>query len=143
MTYEKSCGAVVFTRVEGKIKYVLVQQLEGFYGFPKGHMEKGESQQETALREIYEELHLRPTMIEGFTATDEHAIPGKQDVIKQMVYFLAEYRGQEIQYQKEELLSAPLVSYEEAMEMFQYESSKRILKEANDFLLLQELQTDL
>lgn len=135
MTYEKSCGAVVFTRIAGQIKYVLVQQLEGFYGFPKGHMEEGESEKETALREIFEEVHLTPTIVEGFVTTDAHAIPGKKDVIKQLVYFLAEYSGQEIVFQKEELLSAPLVSYEEAMEMFQYESSKRILKEANDFLL--------
>lgn len=38
-SYEKSCGAVAFTRINGEIKYVLVQQLEGFYGFPKGHDE--------------------------------------------------------------------------------------------------------
>ena len=134
MIYEKSCGAVVYTRIDGEIKYVLVQQLAGFHGFPKGHMEEGESEQETALREIYEELQLRPALIEGFVTIDEHAIPDKKDVIKQMVYFLAEYENQEIVFQKEELLSAPLVSYEEAMELFEYESSRRILTEAHTFL---------
>lgn len=134
MKYEKSCGAVVFTRIDGEIKYVLVQQLEGFYGFPKGHMEEGETEKETALREIFEEVGLKPTIIEGFLTTDEHAIPNIKDVMKQLVYFLAEFKDQEIVIQKEELLSAPLVSYEEAMKLFQYESSKRILKEAHDFL---------
>jgi NADH pyrophosphatase NudC (nudix superfamily) len=50
------------------------------------------------------------------------------------VYFLAEYADQEIVFQQEELLSAPLVSYAEAMDLFEYESSKRILNEAYRFI---------
>ena len=40
---EKSCGAVVFTRAEEGIRYVLVQSFEGKFGFPKGHMEGSEN----------------------------------------------------------------------------------------------------
>lgn len=134
MRYEKSCGAVVFTHAGGQIKFALVQQLAGFYSFPKGHVEKGETEQETALREIYEELQLKPTLLEGFRMVDEHIIPNKPNVTKQIVYFLGEYADQEIVFQHEELLSAPLVTYEEAMALFQYESSKRILTEAYDFI---------
>ena len=134
MQYEKSCGAVVFTRVDGEIRYVLAQNLEGYYGFPKGHMEPGETEVETALREIREEVGLSPRLIDGFRTCDEHPIPKKPGVIKQVVYFLAEYEDQEIVFQKEELLSAPLASYEEAMELFVFEGSKRILTEAHAFL---------
>lgn len=134
MQYEKSCGAVVFTRIDGKIRYVLAQNLEGYYGFPKGHMEAGETETETALREIREEVGLSPRLIDGFRTCDEHPIPKKPGVIKQVVYFLAEYEDQEIAFQKEELLSAPLVSYEEAMALFVFEGSKRILTEAHAFL---------
>ena len=136
MKIEKSCGAVVYTRQDGQIKFALVQQMHGFYGFPKGHVETGESEQETALREIYEEIGIKPTMVSGFRTEDEHPIPNKPGVIKQIVYFLAEYADQQIVFQQQELLSAPLVSYEEAMELFEFESSKRILKEAHDFLLI-------
>lgn len=134
MQVEKSCGAVVFTRVNGEIRYVLAQNLEGYYGFPKGHMESGETETETALREIREEVGLHPRLIEGFRTEDEHPLPRKPGVMKQVVYFLAEYADQEISYRKEELLSAPLVSYEEAMALFVFESSKRILTEAYEFL---------
>ena len=58
---EKSCGAVVFTRLNGEIKYVIIQSLAGYYGFPKGHMEAGESEKQTALREVYEETGLTLT----------------------------------------------------------------------------------
>lgn len=48
MRLERSCGAVVFTRIGGEPRYVLVRSLEGVYGFPKGHMEPGETPEETA-----------------------------------------------------------------------------------------------
>ena len=134
MQIEKSCGAVVFTRVNGEIRYVLAQNLEGYYGFPKGHMEAGETETETALREIAEEVGLHPRLLDGFRTCSEHPLPKKPDVIKQVVYFLAEYEDQEITYQQEELLSAPLVSYEEAMALFTFESSRRILTEAHAYL---------
>lgn len=134
MRYEKSCGAVVFTRINGEIRYVLAQNLEGYYGFPKGHMEAGETETETALREIREEVGLRPRLIEGFRTETEHPLPKKPGVMKQIVYFLAEYEDQEIIFQKEELLSAPLVSYEQAMELFVFESNRRILTEAHAYL---------
>jgi 8-oxo-dGTP pyrophosphatase MutT (NUDIX family) len=97
-------------------------------------MEPGETEVETALREIREEVGLSPRLIDGFRTCDEHPIPKKPGVIKQVVYFLAEYEDQEIAFQKEELISAPLVSYEEAMALFVFEGSKRILTEAHAFL---------
>lgn len=131
---EKSCGAVVFTRVGGQIKYVLVQQQRGFYGFPKGHMEPGETERETALREIYEEVGLRVTLLDGFVTTDSHMLTHIPGVRKDMVYFLGEYADQEIVFQQEELLCAKLVTFDEAMELFQFDSAKRILGEAREFL---------
>lgn len=135
MKYEKSCGAVVFARIDGKIKYLLVANLEGVWGFPKGHMENGETEIETALREVYEETNLKIKLIGDFKTMDEHLIPSKKDTIKQIVYFLGEFDDYEkIVFQKEELSGVKLVDYEEAIGMFQYESSKRILMKANEFL---------
>ena len=134
MDYETSCGAVVFTRVKDKIFYVIIKSTEGYYGFPKGHMESNETEEETALREIYEEIGIKVNILQGFRTTDEHKLPKKKDVIKKVIYFVAEYKNQEITYQKEELQSANLMTFEEAMNVFQFESLKRILKEANDFI---------
>ena len=57
------------------------------------------------------------------------------NTIKQIVYFLGEYFDQTFSYQKGELTDALLLDYETAITMFQYESSKRILTEANNFLI--------
>lgn len=135
MIYEKSCGAVVFTRMNNEIQYLLIRNLTGMYGFPKGHVEQGETEEQTALREVFEEVGLAVKLVSGFRSEDEHPIPQKEDTMKQIVYFLGEYSNQEFTYQIEELTDALLTDYETAMTLFQFDSSKRILTEANNFLL--------
>lgn len=134
MQYEISCGAVVFTRKEDTIYYVIVKSLEGYFGFPKGHVEGSETERQTALREIYEEVGIRPQLIEGFRMTEEHALPKKSGVIKRVIYFLASYENQELRCQKEELENVSLMTYEEAMQVLQFDNIKEILKQANVFL---------
>ena len=51
---EKSCGCVI---IEND-KVLLIKQIQGNWGFPKGHMEVGETEVETAIREVKEETNL-------------------------------------------------------------------------------------
>lgn len=136
MKTEKSCGAVVFTREGGKLRYVIICSDEGYYGFPKGHVEGAETEHETALREIKEETGLDVVFIDGFRTVDSHPLAreGRPDVIKETVYFLAEYSGQTPHAQESEISRIVLLGYEEAMSIFQFESSRRILSEANAYL---------
>lgn len=136
MPVEKSCGAVVFTYIDGELKFVIIRSPEGFYGFPKGHVEDGETEEQTALREIFEETGLRVCLIDGFRTEDSHPLirEGRPDVIKTIIYFLAEFDGQALRAQESEVSEISLMSYEKAMSSFQFESSKRILSEAFDFL---------
>lgn len=135
MKTEKSCGAVVFTRENGRIEYLIIQNLKGIYGFPKGHTEAGETEEETAIREIAEETGVQAAIIDGFRYEDVHPIPEKPGVMKHIVYFAGEYSGQDPVFQKEELTSARLMSYDEAMASFQYENSRDILKKAHAFII--------
>ena len=136
MKMEKSCGAVVFTREGGTVKYVIIRSTEGFYGYPKGHMEPGETEEQTALREIKEETGLDVTLLPGFRTEDAHALvrEGRPDVTKQIVYFLAEYTGQVLRAQAGEVSAIALMTYDEAMDAFQFESSRRILREADAYI---------
>lgn len=135
MRQEESCGAVVFTCVGGERRYVLVRSREGIYGFPKGHREPGETPEETALREIREEVGLHVTLLPGFSAQDEYPLPKKPGTVKRVRFFLAEYGDQQIVPQKEELDSAGLYSYEQAMQLIQHKSWRRIFTEAYEFLI--------
>ena len=58
MRYEKSCGALVFRRASQGLEVLLLKHRAGHWDFPKGHVEAGESEQETALREVLEESGL-------------------------------------------------------------------------------------
>ncbi len=133
MKHEKSCGVIVFTRKNGEIKYVVIESINGFYGFPKGHVENSETEKQTALREVFEEVCLKPNLIDGFRETVEYYIPSI-DVQKQVVYFLGEFKNQEIVFQKEELSSAQLLSFDEANNKFTHENNKELLLKAHLFL---------
>ena len=133
MRVEKSCGAVVFTRDNNEIKYIITEQLNGVVGFPKGHVEENETEEETALREVFEETGLDVSLIKGFRTEDSHPIPGT-DIQKHIVYFLAEYDGQTPVPQETEIGKICVVSFDDAMRLFNYESSKRILSEADNYL---------
>ena len=37
MRREESCGAILFTKEEGKRLYILIMEANGSYGLPKGH----------------------------------------------------------------------------------------------------------
>ena len=130
MNIEVSCGAVVFTRTPDGIRYVIIRSLEGFYGFPKGHMEQGETERETALREIREEVGLTVRLLGGFREVYEHSLPKKPGVTKRVVYFLAEYEDQQLAPQAEELSQAELMSFDEAMAAFQFENLRELLVKA-------------
>ncbi len=55
MKYEKSCGTIIFNQDN---LVLLIADLDGNWGFPKGHVKEGESEEETALRETKEETNL-------------------------------------------------------------------------------------
>ena len=135
MKIEKSCGAVVFTREHGALKYVIIQSKEGYYGFPKGHVEGNETETETALREIREETGLNVQVLDGFRYEDSHPFE-KQGAtrMKHIVYFLAEYAGQALKAQESECNSVSLMDYDTAMAAFQFENSRQILRAAHDAL---------
>ena len=137
MNYEYSCGAVVFTRMGGVPHFVLIRakgQPEGCHGFPKGHMEPGETEAQTALREIYEEVGLRVRLLEGFRAVTEYPLPDKPDTRKRVVFFLAEYENQEITVQESELVSHALAPFPEALALTEFADSRQILTDAHNFL---------
>ena len=129
MAAERSCGAVVFTRVDGECRFVIIESRKGKFGFPKGHMEGSETELETARREIMEEVSLDPVF-----RTESHYILPEKKVPKTVVYFLAEYADQVPEALESEVNSVRLLDYDEAMDVLQFEANRRILTEAWDFI---------
>lgn len=131
---ERSCGAVVFTRKEDKPLFVIVREMAGAYSFPKGHMEGNETEEETARREIFEEIGLRPRFLPGFREQDEYDLAERPGFRKRVTYFLAEFDGGTLTPRPGEIREILLLPYEQALTYFEHESSRRILSAAYVFL---------
>ncbi|MBQ7334822.1 MAG: GrpB family protein [Clostridia bacterium] len=92
--YEKSCGAIVYrTRDDGVIEYlVLYQHRSGTWSLPKGHIAAGETEEETALREVWEETGLKVSLQNGFRREMSYTVSAK--ALKHVVFFLARAQGE-------------------------------------------------
>lgn len=134
MKIEKSCGAVIFTREKGWTQFCVIRQANGDYGFPKGHMEPGEGERQTALREILEEVGLTVTLIDAFREELFYPLARRPGYTKNTVYFLAEFKGQTPACQPEEVTEASLMTYEQAMDTLVFPDLKEVLKKANAYL---------
>ena len=136
MITEKSCGAVVFRTVDGKREYFLLlnkkNNAKGHWGFPKGHVEPGENEYETASREILEEAGLY-VVFYGNMRIVSHYSP-KTGVEKDAVYFTAMVRdNQTVKLQKEEVADYKWCTFSEAKELLTFD--KDILQKVeNSFL---------
>lgn len=145
---EKSAGAVVFYRAPaGKIEYLLLKHRAGHWAFPKGLIEKGETPEEAAKREIKEETGIGDfEMTSGFKETEKYFFKVKYDyqikergwkrgkgVLKFVTYFLAQAKAKkvELSYEHEDFA---WLGFNEAIEKITYKVAKEILQKANDFL---------
>ncbi|MDO4872383.1 MAG: NUDIX domain-containing protein [bacterium] len=64
---EPTAGGVIFRRNEqGEVEILLIQDSKDRWTIPKGHIEEGETAQETAVREIGEEAGLHQVEVCGW-----------------------------------------------------------------------------
>ena len=131
---EISCGAVVYTVVKGAVKYAVISSFTGDRGFPKGHIERGETEKQTALREIKEEIGVDAKLLDGFCEQTSFYLPRKRNVLKRVTYFLAYYENQPLVAQLAEVADVRLMSYEQAMGVLRHEDSKSLLYKANAYI---------
>ena len=126
--YEKSCGAVIYRMTERhEVRILLVKNKNGkCWTFPKGHIESGESEEETALREIKEETGLSVRIVPGFRKISTYRPFGK--IKKTAVFFLAETTKSVVSMQPSEIDYYLWVSLDEAMKMCRHENDTNILE---------------
>ena len=130
MNWEYSCGAVLYELRDGEPYYILVKGDSGF-GFPKGHMEAGESKTETAFREIYEETGVHAALDTDFRRSVEYPVVKKKDTRKEVTFFLATYPVDETPAPRHEIQHIKTVPFEEARELLWLEELKTVLDDAD------------
>ena len=125
---EKSCGAVVIRKVKGGFLTLLIQHRGGHWGFPKGHVEAHETEEETAIREIREETGITVALDTNFRKSVVYS--PREYIQKEVVYFTAITDTRETTPQPEEIRRAEWFTFDEAAGQLTHENDKQILRSA-------------
>lgn len=111
----ESAGGVVFRKHNRKVEILLIQDRFGYWTFPKGRKEPGETDEQTALREILEETQVFGKIIKRLPSTLYHySNEAGQSMQKIVTYFLVEYLDGAESPQEEEISRAKWFSVETA-----------------------------
>ena len=124
MRTEKSCGAVVFRTIEDKL---LIRHVNGgHWAFPKGHVEKGETEEQTALRQILDETGLAVELDNRYRQVVSYS--PKKDVVKNVVYFVATASSDAATVaQEEEISQIVWVDMHKAADYVSFDTDKKVL----------------
>jgi len=135
MAFERSCGVVLFRKEQDSILYLLLHYQAGHWGFPKGHIEKGENLMQTARREVKEETGIEEiSLIHGFLKEMEYFFKyGKRPTKKRVTFFLARTESGEVTLSSEHTGYRWLV-FEEAEKQLTFPRVREILREADSFI---------
>ncbi|SRR5260221_5024785 len=134
--HEESAGGVVYRRHESTFE-VLICQHSGYHRWvlPKGHIESGEKLEETALREVEEEVGVKAKIVAPIGKPEEYIFTlNGQRVFKKVHYFLMEYVSGSEQDHDFEMEDVRWVSFEQAIELMGYDGARGILQQAKDML---------
>lgn len=132
MKTERSYGAVVYKLADNKILYLIEHMVLGHISLPKGHIEKGETEEECAIREIKEETGLDVKLDTSFRETISYS-PVK-DVMKDVTFFTALINSDKIFPQKEEVNRIEFLPYDEADKILTYQTDRDVLYKADKYL---------
>lgn len=132
MEKEKSCGAVLFREKDGQRRYLALHSVLGHWTLCKGHVEGGETEHETAEREIKEETGLCAAFLDGFRRVITYSPrPGME---KDVVFFLARAGDGPVVCQPEEVAEAVFLPFDGVMDLLTHPSDRETLQAAEDFL---------
>lgn len=140
----EQCYGVIVVHKDTENLFLILQQKDndGSWTFPKGHHERNETPQQTALRELFEETQIKdvefldiPLIHEEYVIT--HTGHTKK-VLKVNEYFIGFTKDTKVVIQESEINTYKWVHYAEALDTFQYDIRKETLKKAQEYITAYE-----
>jgi 8-oxo-dGTP pyrophosphatase MutT (NUDIX family) len=134
---EVSAGGIVFRRQEGEPpRYLLIRDSYDNWGFPKGHLEDGESPADAARRETAEETGLDHLMLQGpIRVIDWHFRFRGRHIHKYCHFFLFESPAGDASPQLAEGITAcQWRALDEALDLLSYDNARGVLKRAGEMV---------
>ena len=154
MPREKSAGAIIFRKEAGNIYYLLLHypslnRKGGHWEFAKGHIEEGESDEETIRREVEEETGIKDIkIIPGFKQYIKYFFRQYKDnvseedrknnktpwIFKLVVFYVVQTNTKDVKISPEHV-GFVWLPIDEAIKKTTFKNSKILLKEADNFIL--------
>ena len=132
MKTEYSYGAVVYREKDNKIEFLIEYMVLGHVSIPKGHIEKGETEIQCALREIKEETNLEVELDTNFSHTISYS--PKENAFKYVTFYLAKAITNNIISQPEEVKESKWVDIDTAIKEVTFDTDKETLKAAYEYM---------
>ena len=135
MQQEHSCGFILFRQPEeGRRYYLLMHYRAGHWDFPKGHVEDGEGEIQTALRELEEETGIRNVeVIDGFRHEYSYTFGSGSKREKKVTFYLAKTAETRLRFSHEHQ-GGRWVTAGTAMQLLTFDNARVMLEKADAFL---------
>lgn len=139
MLREKSCGIIPFREVDGEIRYLVISSAvtrREHWEFPKGGVEEGEREIETALRELWEETGVRKVrVLPGYREPIRYIYRRPEGLVsKQVVYFVARVEDPTVKLREVEAKDYRWANYEEARKLLRHANARALLERCHAFI---------
>jgi len=133
MENEKSCGALIYRKQGGRLQLLILRhRMGGHWSFPKGHVEQGETEIETALREVKEETGLTIELFNGFR--EQVTYSPRPGIKKDVVYFLGFARDSRTTRQEEEISEIRWINLDQTYNYLTYDNDRRLIQSAKRYM---------
>ena len=136
MKHLYSAGIITYMIKNREINYLLLHYPAGHWDFPKGKIEKGETKQEAALRELQEETGLTAQLDSNFEATFSYIFRDtEKELTQKTVYFFIGHATHDLVKLSYEHIGYQWLPYKEAHEQLTYNNAQDTLKKTHTYLL--------
>ena len=134
MKFLFSAGIILFRMKNKTHEYLLLHYPHGHWDLPKGKIEKGESKEQAALRELKEETGLETEIVNGFSEQYHYFFKQDGELMKKTVYFFIGEALSDSVTLSEEHIGSEWLSFEKSMKRLTFDNTKMVLEKAEAFL---------
>ena len=140
MKEDRAIGIIpVYQSEDGKTLFCIVREGDGHWGFPKGHQELGETDEQTARRELEEETGIKHVEVDpNQTFAEEYTFlrdGGKyHKIVKYVLGRVQSTENATAESFKSEIPEVRWLSYEEAKEVLTFGEAKKMLDFAFEYI---------
>ena len=133
---DKSCGVVLFN--SDKVLLLRHSSISsrggGHWDFPKGHIDNGETEIQTALRELEEETGIaHANVIDGFRDTITYIFSGgREQIEKEVAFFIATTKESRVTLSHEHI-DYSWLDFDSAFSRLTYANARQVLRNAIEF----------